>query len=97
MMVFNMKVVLPSSQLIESSMSCFDSQINSGLNYSNISILQLYEELMNQRACKKYGMILKKEINNMNIYDNRTMNEYLKRLFELEATFNRVQGEDPQN
>jgi hypothetical protein len=52
---------------------------------------------MNQRACKKYGMILKKEINNMNIYDNRTMNEYLKRLFELEATFNRVQGEDPQN
>lgn len=78
-------------------MSCFDSQIHSGINYSNISILQLYEELMNQKACKKYGMILKKEINNMNIYDNRTMNEYLKKLFELETAFNRVQGEDPQN
>ena len=82
-MIFNMKVVLPSSQMMESSMSCFDSQINSTMNYSNISILQLYEELMNQKASKKYGMILKKEINNMNIYDNRTMNEYLKKLYEL--------------
>lgn len=78
-------------------MSCFESQVNSGTNYSNISILQLYEELMNQRGCKKYGMILKKEINNMNIYDNRTMNEYLKKLFELELAFNKVQGGDPQN
>lgn len=41
-------------------------------------------------------MIIKKEINNMNIYDNRTMNDYLKRLYELEGAFNRVQGEDPQ-
>jgi len=83
MMVFNMKVVLPTSQMLESSISCFDNRINSSLNYSNITVLQLYEELMNQKASKKYGMILKKEINNMNIYDNRTMNEYLKKLYEL--------------
>ena len=83
MMIFNMKVVLPTSQMLESSISCFDNRINSSLNYSNITVLQLYEELMNQKASKKYGMILKKEINNMNIYDNRTMNEYLKKLYEL--------------
>jgi hypothetical protein len=96
-MIFNMKVVLPSSQLMESSMSCFDSHISGTINYSNISILQLYEELMNQKAGKKYGMILKKEINNMNIYDNRTMNEYLKKLYELEMMFNKVQGDDPHS
>ncbi len=83
MMIFNMKVVLPSSEIMESSVSCFDNHIHSTLSYSNISILQLYEELMNQKACKKYGTILKKEINNMNIYDNRTMNEYLRKLYEL--------------
>ena len=96
-MVFNMKVVLPSSQMMESSMSCLDKYINSTLNYSKITILQLYEELMSQRASKKYGMIIKKEINNMNIYDNRTMNEYLKKLYDLQAAFNRVQGEDLHN
>ncbi len=52
---------------------------------------------MNQKAGKKYGMILKKEINNMNIYDNRTMNEYLKKLYELEMMFNKVQGDDPHS
>ena len=30
----------------------------------------------------------------MNIYDNRTMNEYLKKLYELEIMFNKVQGGD---
>lgn len=83
MMIFNMKVVLPSSEMMESSISCFDNRRNVNMSFSNITILQLYEELINQKACKKYGMILKKEINNMNIYDSRTMNEYLRRLYEL--------------
>lgn len=30
----------------------------------------------------------------MNIYDNRTMNEYLKKLYELEIMFNKVQGDN---
>jgi len=35
-------------------------------------------------------MILKKEINNMNMYDCKTMNDYLKRLCELEINYNKL-------
>ena len=60
LMTFNMKVVLPSSDMMESSISCFNQNVNSTMGFSNMTILQLYEELINQKACKKYGMILKK-------------------------------------
>ncbi len=42
-------------------------------------------------------MILKKEINNMNMYDSKSMNDYIKRLYELECLFNRNQDQDPQS
>lgn len=32
----------------------------------------------------------------MNIYDNKAMNDYLKKLYDLEHCFNRVHGDDPQ-
>lgn len=42
LMTFNMKVVLPSSDMMESSISCFNHHGNSTMGFSNMTILQLY-------------------------------------------------------
>ena len=56
--------------------------------------------MFEEKLAKKFSLIVKKELNNLNHYDSRLLQEYLKKIQELETSYNKqepkVKEEEPQ-
>jgi hypothetical protein len=53
------------------------------------SIRGIYDELFRSRLAKKFVMLLKKYRNQMDLYDGELLNDFTKRIIELESQYSR--------
>ncbi len=43
----------------------------------------MYEEMFKNKCSKKFLMILKKHTNQMDMYDNKLLNDYIRKINEI--------------
>lgn len=53
------------------------------------SIRGIFEELFHSRCAKKFTMILKKHSAHMDIYDGKLLNDFTKKINDLESQYMR--------
>ena len=48
--------------------------------------------MFDSKLSKKFALIAKKEIANLSVYDSRLIQDFLKRIQELESLYNKSEG-----
>lgn len=70
----------------------FNLKVALPMHQGDDSMGNIYEELFRNKASRKFTMILKKHMNQMDLYDSRMLSEYTKRITYLETQFLRSQA-----
>lgn len=56
------------------------------------SLKGIYLELFNSKCAKKFTMILKKHTSHMDLYDAKLLNDFAKKINDLDVQYSRFQN-----